>query len=459
MDYSIEKKTIQKDISLSGLTITVPGRVLINSTTVAFPFNSKTVVIGRNGIGKSSLIKCLADVLKEKAVTLEQFAGDNHSTISVLEAVTSSDNMTADLQKREKELLLLSEDENADFTMEMCEELDRIQDHLKTRSQPHEAHIILHGLGFIDKTRLCNTLSGGWLQRLALAKALYSRPAFFILDEPTNHLDIDGVEWLSNYLQDYKRTLVVVTHDLAFCETFATRIISITSKNVLTFNSLEKALEHQDLKKMKKFKFPESSYQIRKNANVQLRDVSFKYTENGPLILNKVDFCVDLDSKLIIVGPNGCGKSTLIKLIAGFHEPTDGEIVRERKMRYAYMDQHEIAKLESDITPIEYISSSVNSGDVTHIHEILSKFDVKVEIRKKKMKALSGGEKARVLCALIACKDPHMILLDEPTNHLDFESTMALASAVKSFPLATLVITHNKTFIEMLGDKFRIYRV
>lgn len=462
MDHTCDNKSTNKDVVLSALTITVPGRTLVSDAHVAFPFNTKTAIIGRNGIGKSSLVKCLAAELSGRVVTLDQFAGDaSQQDATIIDAVTSSDATTASYLAREAELLALAEDEEREYTLEDSEELERIQDHLSTRPKPHEAHVILNGLGFSDAMRHlpCRVLSGGWLQRLALAKALYARPTFFVLDEPTNHLDLDGVAWLSDYLKEYKRTIVVVSHDLVFCDTFATRFMSMTQDNVKTFATLATALKHQNVKKLSSFTFPESSFEIRQDASIQLRGISYQYGEDKPLILKNHDMCVRLDSKLIIKGPNGCGKSTLLKIILGALEPTLGEVVKNRKLRIAYLDQHEIAKMESDLTPLRYIQEVMKKDDLTAANAILSKFDLEPSKRKKQMKVLSGGEKARVLCAVIACQDPHILLLDEPTNHLDFESTMALAAAVASFPLASLIVTHNQTFIELLGDDFDAFNM
>lgn len=240
MNYSIESLTIQRDCVLKGLRITVPGRVLFEHADVSFPNGSKTAIIGANGCGKSSMLRCLQEVLKDRAVTLEQFGGDQKNDLSIIDTVLQSDSITFELLKREKELTDLSENEDVEFTIELCEELDMIQENLRMRPEPHEAHKILHGLGFTDTTTPCCSLSGGWLQRLSLAKALYARPAMFILDEPTNHLDIDGICWLSDYLIKYPRTLVLVTHDISFCEPFIDRWVSICEGNVKTLTTENK---------------------------------------------------------------------------------------------------------------------------------------------------------------------------------------------------------------------------
>lgn len=184
--------------------------------------------------------------------------------------------------------------------------------------------------------------------------------------------------------------------------------------------------------------------------------MSFRYVDNSRWIVRNKDMHVDTKTKKILLGPNGCGKSTLIKLLIGSLEPTEGIVHKNRKLRFAYFDQHEIAKLESEITPIEFILQTGIICKEEEVHKLLSKFDVPLELRRKHLKGLSGGEKARVLCALIACQDAHILILDEPTNHLDLSSTVALATAVKSFPMGVLIITHNKTFIDLLGDRFEL---
>jgi len=455
MEVSGKVVSSQKDLVVNQLNITVPGRTILECDTVAFPWHSKTGVLGRNGAGKSCLIKAVQQLFGDDVYILGQFSGDSTShTMTVLESVLAADT----LSEKYKALLLQHEqaanDEQQEYTLEMSEEYDALVQMMRNRPQPHTAKRILHGLGFSDLSQDCTSLSGGWLQRLALAKALFMQPRVLIMDEPTNHLDMDGILWLSSYMVKYTGTCIIVSHDVGFMETFATRYVVVHNHTLFTRNTLDSALHAMDIQLGTKAKlsFPESQYEVRPDAAIQLRNVSFTYDGGLKHIVSNLELCITPTSRIAILGPNGSGKTTLLKLISGELLPTQGEIIQTRKLRIVTLDQHKITELDGDLTPVHYIQSSYSDMTITDIHKLLSQFDVAYTLRKKPLSGLSGGERARVLLACIAKANAHVLLLDEPTNHLDLETSLAVSQAISTFPGACVIVTHSKTLMDGLRN-------
>jgi ATPase subunit of ABC transporter with duplicated ATPase domains len=451
----------KNDLIVKKLCVNVPSKVLYSESDISLTFGNKYGIIGNNGSGKSTLLSILKEIYGSDAYTLQQFS-DNGSLESVIDSVLRSDTEAVALRKR---LDKLNGDDDTDdcfeYTDEVLEEIQEIEDRLKFKSQKHDAMKILAGLGF-DSVKIqgqtCE-LSGGWNQRLCLAKALFSQPNVLMLDEPCNHLDYNGILWLSEYLEHYKNTVIVVAHDIHFLDQFCNWFICVHNKELKYLKNIESVFKFMKIDDETYFEFDESSYTVRKSASIKVLDVSFAY-DNQKNILQDIDLNIDCKDRFVITGQNGCGKSTLLKLIAGNLQPTMGRIEKDFQLRVLYLDQHSIAKINTDITPLQFLKGLYSNETTTELHKAMSKFGVAKENRIKKLTLLSGGEKARILYAMIALKQAHILLLDEPSNHLDIESTFALASALKHFKGGVLIVTHNNILIDSIrNDKTKIMNI
>ena len=364
-----------------------------------------------------------------------------------------------------------------------------------------ESKKILTGLGFNDLEKKVSILSGGWRMRLALGKALLRKPQVLILDEPTNHLDLDAVIWLTDYLSDYKKSLIVITHQIHLINALSDYIwyignAELTGTKVYNirgdYDSLNKTLIRYSkevtiiyekfqkrIEEMRKKSIPKKDVDefIKKNninrpplpyiVNIEfdkveelnkiiynLIDVNFSYDRN--IIFNSLNLRIDSKSRLVLVGENGVGKTTLFKLLSNIIKPQKGDILYDERVRISYYHQQIIDNLPLNLTPIEYIQELNPRFDNSECRKILGKLGIKknefTDLPNTKICNLSGGQKARVSLACVQLINPHLILMDEPTNHLDIESIEGLIKGLNEFNGAYIIITHDMYLIESLEN-------
>ena len=345
--------------------------------------------------------------------------------------------------------------------------------------------------------------------RVSLARALFMEPTFLMLDEPTNHLDLNAVIWLDNYLQNWKKTLLIVSHDQSFLDNVCTDMIHLDMEKLFYYkgnyssfkkmlvqkrreqvkeyekqekkikelkssgkstkqaeskqkefltrkqekNIKNKGIQQEDtgpkelLKKPKeyvvKFKFPEPNELA--PPILGLKNVSFKYDDQSYLFKH-VDFGIDMTSRVAIVGPNGVGKSTLLKLLLGDILPSSGEVIRNRFLKIGRYDQHSADQFDITITPVQHLQRNYNL-EYQECRKRLGSVGLAGHAHEVKISDLSGGQKARVALCDLACKAPDVIILDEPTNNLDIESIDALAEAITEYKGGVIVVTHDERLI------------
>ena len=335
--------------------------------------------------------------------------------------------------------------------------------------------------------------------RVSLARALFMEPTLLLLDEPTNHLDLNAVIWLDNYLQGWKKTLIIVSHDQSFLDNVCTDIIHLYQQKLYYYRGNYSQFKKMHLQKKKEFikeyekqekKLKElkqggksnkaaekkvKEQQSRKQGEVQvgdllkkpkdyvvkfkfveapplqppilgLHDVDFRYTSNGPLIFKNVNFGVDMSSRIAIVGPNGVGKSTFLKLLSGEVQPSQGELRVNHRARIAKFDQHSGEHLTTDETPAQYLMRLFNLSN-QDARKQLGSFGLVSYAHTIANSQLSGGQKSRVALCEMALKGPHVLILDEPTNNLDLESIDALADAINEFQGGVIIVTHDERLI------------
>lgn len=354
--------------------------------------------------------------------------------------------------------------------------------------------------------------------RISLAQALFIEPTLLLLDEPTNHLDLNAVIWLDNYLQKWKKTLLIVSHDQDFLNSICTDMLHLDQKKLFhykgnydTFKKMltvrrreqEKDWEKHE-KKMKAEKTKgvskkdaeakakkdrqkaESAKKGKKDKDLEvssadamaaeaierpreyvvhfefpkppaltppilaMKEVGFHYDvkgEAGPQLFTEVEFGVDTDSRIAIVGPNGVGKSTFLNLMTGFLEPTEGSVERNRHLRIGRYNQHFVDKLPVDKTAVDFLRDMHTDLIYQDARRMLGRYGLEGHAHEIPMRDLSGGQKARVQFLNVALAQPHILFLDEPTNHLDIESIDALAEAIQAYEGGVVVVSHDARLI------------
>lgn len=437
----------------------------------------------------------------------EVVADDN----SAVDTVVKADVKRLELLEEAKKLEAEIETGNLDNQ----EKLNEVYNELKAiRADSAEARArrILAGLGFSKEmqNRATKNFSGGWRMRVSLARALFVEPTLLLLDEPTNHLDLNAVIWLDNYLQGWKKTLLIVSHDQSFLDNVCNEIIHLDNKKLYYYKGnytmfkkmfvqkrreMLKDYEKQEkrLKEMKahgqskksaekKTKENLSKKQDKKGGKAQkddydddkpvellsrpkdyivkfnfpdppplqppilgLHNVTFNFPGQKPLFIN-VDFGIDLSSRIAIVGPNGVGKSTFLKLLVGELEAKQGEMRKNHRLHIGRFDQHSGEHLTAEETPSEYLMRLFNLP-YEKARKQLGTFGLAGHAHTIKMKDLSGGQKARVALAELCLGAPDVLILDEPTNNLDIESIDALAEAINEYKGGVMIVTHDERLI------------
>ena len=365
------------------------------------------------------------------------------------------------------------------------------------------AATILAGLGFSKERQQfpTKTFSGGWRMRLALARALFCEPDLLLLDEPSNMLDVPSITFLSNYLQTYPSTVLVVSHDRAFLNEVATDIIHQHSERLdyykganfdafyatkeerkktakreyenqmvqrahlqafidkFRYNAAKSSEAQSRIKKLEKMPVlqpPEAEYVVHfkfpdveklSPPIIQMTNVAFGYTKDQPLLKN-VDLDVQLDSRIGIVGPNGAGKTTALKLLIGQLSPTSGLISQHPRLRIGFFAQHHVDALDMNTSPVGFMQKNYPGKTDEEYRRHLGAFGITGMTGLQKIELLSGGQKSRVAFACLSLTNPHILVLDEPSNHLDIEAMDALSTALNQFQGGVLIVSHDVTMLQ-----------
>merc|ERR1712018_637314 len=500
------------DIKIDKFSIAAKGKDLFRDASLTIAQGRRYGLVGPNGHGKTTLLRHIGtrslqippniDVLycEQEVVATDDTA---------LQTVLLADVKRTELLKEEADLLK-AQNKGKDVTDRLNEVYDELRAIGSDQAEP-KARRLLSGLGFTREMqeRPTNKFSGGWRMRVSLARALYIEPTLLMLDEPTNHLDLNAVIWLDNYLQNWKKTLLVVSHDQSFLDNVCTDIIHLDQcklwyykGNYSTFKKMEeqkrrerikdyekqekrirdlkaagqskkkaeaKSKEALTRKQMKnrtkleknddeagptellerpkeyivKFRFPETS--ALQPPILGLHDASFNYPGQPPLF-KKVDFGIDMESRVAIVGPNGVGKSTFLKPLMGDLEAVSGEMRKNARLNIGRFDQHSGEHLTAEETPTEYLMRLFNLP-VEKARRALGSFGLQSHAHTIKMKDLSGGQKSRVALAEVTLSGPDVVVFDEPTNSLDLESIDALAEAIQQYKGGVIIVSHEERLI------------
>lgn len=419
-------------------------------------------------------------------------------------------------QQRESDFEVVDEKSKADLNgapekdaiAQRLEEIYKRLDAIDAYSAEARAASILAGLSFSPEMQRkpTKTFSGGWRMRIALARALFIEPDLLLLDEPTNHLDLHAVLWLENYLVKWPKTLIVVSHAREFLNMVVTDIIHLQGQKLITYKGnydvFERTREELVKNQQKAFESNERSrahmqafidkfrYNAKRASLVQSRikaldrigfvdevvndpdykfefptpddrpgppiisfsDASFGYP-GGPLLFRNLNFGIDLDSRIAMVGPNGIGKSTILKLISGELQPSSGTVFRSAKVRIAVFSQHHVDGLDLSSNPLLYMMRCYPGVPEQKLRSHLGSLGVTGNLALQPMYTLSGGQKSRVAFAKITFKKPHILLLDEPSNHLDLDAVEALIQGLVLFQGGILMVSHDEHLISGSVDE------
>ncbi|XP_011300304.1 ATP-binding cassette sub-family F member 3 isoform X1 [Fopius arisanus] len=501
-----------QDIRIENFDVAYGDRVLLQGADLTLAFGRRYGLIGRNGLGKTTLLRMISNKQLRipshvRVLHVEQeVAGDD---TSALNSVLESDTERSALLSREAELQALIEKEGGKNDT-LGEELAKVYEAMQTaevEKAPSRAGAILSGLGFSVERQSWPTkaFSGGWRMRLALARALFSRPDLLLLDEPTNMLDIKAILWLEKYLQCWPTTLLVVSHDRNFLDTVPTDILYLKGQKIEAYRGnyeqFEKtkgereknAQREYEAQQAKRAHVQEFIDRFRYNANrassvqskikmleklpelkavekeaevtlrfpdvmplsppiLQLNEVSFRYesSKNGDFIFTGVNLTATLQSRICIVGENGAGKTTLLKIITGTLSPTRGTIHIHRNLKFGYFSQHHVDQLDMTVCPVELLQNHFPGKPTEEYRRMLGSFGVSGDLALQTICSLSGGQKSRVAFALMCAAMPNFLVLDEPTNHLDIESIEALGRALNTCQAGVILVSHDERLIRLV---------
>lgn len=507
---SLEKS---RDIKIEKFSISTHGHVLIQDTNLEFNFGRKYGLLGLNGCGKSTLLKCLGarEVPIPAWISVYHLEREVEPTeLSALEAVTSDVDAEIKRLEAEAEHIMVTEGPESERLTLIYEFLDELEPETVTK----RAGEILHGLGFNKAMQAKKTkdFSGGWRMRIALARALFIKPMMLLLDEPTNHLDLEACVWLEDYLSNYNRILLIISHSQDFLNGVCTNIIHMQDKDLIYYtgnydayvraraekeeNQMKQyAWEQDQIKHMKEYiaRFGHGSAKLARQAQskektlakmeekgltekvakdyefrfrffdcgkipppvMQFNHVSFAYSgEAKDEIYHDLDFGIDLDTRVALVGPNGAGKSTLLKLMVGAVQPTTGMVRRHHKLRIGWFHQHLTEQLDLDLTPIQFMQKQFPAEtEVEAVRRIIGRYGITGKDQTMLISTLSDGMKRRVTFAWLAYQQPHILMLDEPTNHLDMETIDALADAINNFEGGMVLVSHDFRLINQVAKE------
>ncbi|MDQ7015811.1 MAG: ATP-binding cassette domain-containing protein [Gammaproteobacteria bacterium] len=495
-------------LTFKDLSLRRGSRLLLDKSNLTVHPGQRVGMIGANGVGKSSLFALIRQKIQldegEMGLPKEWVIASVAQETPALTTAALEYVMDGDLELRRTQVAIAKAEAVDDGS-----KLAHLHGHLEAiggYEAPVRAARLLHGLGFnnAQEQLAVDTFSGGWRMRLNLAQALMCRSDLLLLDEPTNHLDLDAVLWLEEWLLSYQGTLLLISHDRDFLDRVVNHIVHLEQAQLVLYRGNYSAFERLRAEKLaqqqasferqqrerahmqsfvERFRAKASKAkqaQSRLKALGRLEEISaahvdspfhfqFRPAQNIPHpllsldrvsvgyadkpILNQVSFSLLPGARIGLLGPNGAGKSTLIKLLAGELEGLSGDLQRAKTLRIGYFAQHQLEQLNGNDTPLEHLQALDRTASESELRDYLGGFGFVGDQAIQVVAPFSGGEKARLVLALLVYQRPNLLLLDEPTNHLDMEMRHALSLALQGFEGVMIVVSHDRHLLRSVCDE------
>ena len=494
-------------LTIDDLSVRVAGRLLLDGAAAMIPDGARVGLVGRNGTGKTTLFHVIVgemapesgEVKLSPRARIGRLAQEAPSgPESLLDVVLAADTERA---------RLLAEAETERDHHRIAEIQTRLAD-IGAHAAPARAAGILAGLGFShdDQQRACSEFSGGWRMRVALAAVLFSEPDLLLLDEPTNYLDLEATLWLEEHIARYPRTVIIISHDRDLLDTAVDSILHLDGGKLTLYRGGYSAFERQrrerqelDAKFAKKQELQRKHLQafvdrFRAKAtkarqaqsrlkllakldlpaaivNDEVRPIAFPapakllsppiiavdgvsvgYEPERP-VLRGLTLRIDDDDRIALLGANGNGKSTLVKLLAGKLAPFSGAVTRAQKLDIGYFAQHQLDELDGGDSAYAHLRRLMPDAPEAKVRARAGAIGFSAAMADTPAAQLSGGEKARLLLGLATFAAPQLVMLDEPTNHLDVDSRSALVAGINEFPGAVILVSHDRYLIEACADR------
>ena len=492
-------------LNLTDITVRLGGRTIIDGATARLPPRGRIGLIGRNGAGKSTIVRVIAGMLEADAGSVDMPRGSRIGYIAQEapggEASPFETVLAADVERA----ALMAESES-------CHEPHRLADvherliAIDAHSAPSRAARILSGLGFDEDAqgRPLESFSGGWRMRVALAALLFSAPDLLLLDEPSNHLDLEAVLWLEDFLQSYPATILLVSHERDFLNNVVDHILHLAGGKLTLYPGGYDAFERQRAERQAQIASARAKQQAQREhlqdyvarnsarastakqaqsrakalAKMQpiaelIDDPSLSFDFPSPEelrpplitldmasvgygeepVLSRLNLRIDPDERMALLGRNGNGKTTLARLLAAQLTPMDGAMNASGKMRVGYFTQYQVEELDRSETPLQHMTQLMKGSTPGAVRSQLGRFGFSGQKATTEVGKLSGGERARLALALITRDAPHLLILDEPTNHLDVDAREALIQALNEYTGAVMIVSHDRHMLEMTADR------
>jgi ATP-binding cassette, subfamily F, member 3 len=493
-------------LTLNAVTVRLGGHVVLDRAAASIPWKSRVGLVGRNGSGKSTLLKLIAGMIEADGGAVER---PRDARVGYLAqeapggAATPFETVLAADRERG---LLLAEAERTTEPHRIGEIPERL-DTIGAYAAPARAARILAGLGFEGEAqhRPLDSFSGGWRMRVALAAVLFAELDLMLLDEPSNHLDLEAATWLESFLNSYRSTLVVVSHERDLLNSVVDHILHLEDGKTTLYAGgydafarqrrerraqAEALQQRQEAKRQKlqayidrwRYKahtarqaqsrlkalakmapvasLTEDATQRMDFPNpddlrpplIALERAAVGYVADRP-VLSRLTLRIDPDDRIAFLGRNGNGKTTLARLLSGQLQPMAGALTASGRLKVGYFAQHQVEELGTELTPYQHMSRVLPAARPEDVRAQLARFGFSGDKASVAVGLLSGGERARLALSLLTRDAPHMIILDEPTNHLDIDAREALVEALNDYEGAVIVVSHDRHLLELTADR------
>jgi len=494
-------------IYFEDITLRRGKKVLFKDFTLTIHTKDKIGITGANGTGKSSLFALILGKLEEDK---GQYRTKSNIQLSHVAQETPAVDMAAvdyvmlgdeELTSLEKQIIDAETAQDGIKISALHERMNAIGGY-QARARAGQ---LMSGLGFKteQESSPVTSFSGGWRMRLNLAQALMCRSDVLLLDEPTNHLDLEAVLWLEKWLKNYQGALLLISHDREFLDQAVTSIAHLEQEKINLYSGNYSAFE---IRRVEQLALQQSSYEKQQrevehmnsfitrfkakatkakqaqsrikalermqliapahvdspfefefggtgfmpNPLMQLQKVQFAYGEHN--ILDSTSISLLPNDRIGLLGPNGAGKSTLIKLLAGENQPSKGQCIESKGLRIGYFAQHQLEQLDANASPVQHLFEINPELSEKEARLFLGGFAFHGDMALEPITSFSGGEKARLVLAILVYQKPNLLLMDEPTNHLDLDMRLALTVALQSFEGALILVSHDRHLLRTVCD-------